>query len=138
MRLPHIFIALTFITCSTAQEPAPAKDAKPLKVSVSLEMLKERSEYTALDKQAVEAIARLAEARWTKELSGFSYQRVERFSAGGVSHWISIWSHGKTLLEFALVPGGKFQMGSSTSEENRKEDELQHLVTLDPFRSART
>ncbi|MGK0185043.1 MAG: sulfatase activating formylglycine-generating enzyme [Verrucomicrobiales bacterium] len=25
---------------------------------------------------------------------------------------MSIWSHGKTGLEFVLVPGGKFQMGS--------------------------
>jgi sulfatase modifying factor 1 len=103
-----------------------------------LEVLKERSEYALLDKQAVEALAHAAEQRWPEELSKFSYQGVERFSAGGASHWVSIWSHSKTGLEFVLLPGGTFQMGSPASEANRKEDELQHGVTLDPFLIART
>jgi sulfatase modifying factor 1 len=114
------------------------KDANPLWVSISLDLLKERSEYAALDKQSVEAIARLAEVRWANELSGFDYKRVEHFSAGGVSNWMSIWTHGKTGLEFVLVPGGTFQMGSPENELSHREDELQHWVTLDPFLIART
>jgi formylglycine-generating enzyme required for sulfatase activity len=100
--------------------------------------LKKRTDYASLDKQSVEALARIAQARWPNEFNGFRYQRVERFSAGGVSHWMSIWLHDKTGLEFVLVPGGKFQMGSPASEAGRREDEIQHWVTLDPFLVART
>jgi formylglycine-generating enzyme required for sulfatase activity len=150
MRLDHAFIALSLIaalpTSTAAQDESPGDMpgqepttvAEQADVASSLEVLRERAEYAALDKQAVEALARAAEVRWPQELSGFTYQRVERFSAGGVSHWISMWLHGKTGLEFALVPGGRFQMGSPASEANRKEDELQHWVTLDPFLIART
>ncbi|MFT5052255.1 MAG: sulfatase activating formylglycine-generating enzyme [Chlamydiales bacterium] len=152
MRHNHTFITLFLIAALSsstaaqdessdvkpARELAPAKAASQPKVVVSPELLRERSEYAALDKQAVEALARAAGARWPGEFSGFTYQRVERFSAGGVSHWISIWSHGKTGLEFVLVPGGRFQMGSPAGEANRKEDEVQHWVSLDPFLIART
>lgn len=104
----------------------------------SLQALRERDTYATLDKQAVEALARAAETQWPTELANFTYERVEHFSAGGTAHWISIWLHEKTGLEFALVPGGTFQMGSPTSEADRKEDELQHWVNLDPFLIART
>lgn len=113
-------------------------DKNDVEAAISLEVLKERSEYAALDKEAIEALARAAQARWAKELSGFTYQRVEHFAAGGVSHWMSIWLHDKTGLEFVLAPGGKFQMGSPVDEADRKDDELQHWVTLDPFLIART
>lgn len=152
MRLTTTFIALSLIAAlsgSTAaedegpssepiQESAPAKVAVPPEVAALLEPLRERAEYAALDKAAVEALARAAEVRWPQEFSNFTYQSVEHFSAGGVSHWVSIWSHDKTGLEFALVPGGRFQMGSPESEANRKVDELQYWVTLDPFLISRT
>lgn len=105
---------------------------------VSLDLLMDRAKYSALDERAVDALARAAQARWPQEFSGFTRQRVERFSAGAVSHWVSIWSHDRTGLEFVLVPGGSFQMGSPTSEANRKDDEREHAVTLDPFLIART
>jgi ligand-binding sensor domain-containing protein len=50
-----------------ALESTPAKVATRPEVAVSLEVLKERSEYAALDKQAVEALARCAEVRWPLE-----------------------------------------------------------------------
>ena len=121
---------------SKAAHPRPTGSQKV--ATDSLEVLKERSEYAALDKPSVEALARAAETRWLQEFSGFTYQRVERFSAGGVSHWMSIWSHGKTGLEFVLVPGGRFQMGSPETEAGRRDDEPQNWVTLDPFLIART
>jgi hypothetical protein len=133
-----LLIVLCLIVSGNPVGGFEATPAKSLKASVSLDLLKSRSEYAALDKQAVEAIVRLAEVRWTKELLGFSYLRVEHFSAGGVSHWMSVWSHGQTGLEFVLVPGGSFQMGSPANEVSRREDELQHWVTLDPFLIART
>ncbi|MEM7249344.1 MAG: formylglycine-generating enzyme family protein [Acidobacteriota bacterium] len=103
-----------------------------------LHALKERVDYATLDQQAVETIARLARSRWPRELSGFDYLRVEHFSAGGASHWMSTWLHRETGLEFVLLPGGRFQMGSPPSEADRRDDELQHWVTLDPFLVART
>ena len=107
-------------------------------MAVSVEALKQRSEYAALDKEAVEALAHAAWSHWPQELSDFTYQHAELFTGGGVSHWVSIWSHNRTGLEFALVPGGRFRMGSPTSEAGRGEDEHQNWVTLDPFLIART
>jgi len=148
MRTPLIVIILALVACSDAddQEPSldsvqggiPADNANQSQLAISIEALRERSEYAVLDKQAVEELAHAAEEHWSDEFSGFTYLRVERFSAGGVSHWMSIWLHGKTGLEFALLPGGKFQMGSPESEADRKEDERQSWVTLDPFLIART
>jgi formylglycine-generating enzyme required for sulfatase activity len=120
------------------QESVSAEVTRQLELAASLEALKERSEYASLDKLSVEELARGAELYWANELSGFTYERVERFSAVGVSHWMSIWLHVKSGLEFVLLPGGKFQMGSPESEADHKEDELQHWVTLDPFLIART
>lgn len=106
--------------------------------AISLEVLKDRSTYAMLDQQAVEALAQSARSHWAREFSGFTYQGVEHFSAGGVSHWMSIWLHEQTGLEFVMVPGGKFQMGSPADEPERRDDETQHWVTLDPFLIART
>ena len=36
---------------------------------------------------------------------------------------MAIWTHVKTGLEFVLVPGGRFQMGSPSSEADRDDDE---------------
>jgi len=132
VRFSLAFISLALTAAASCH--ATVLDENP----ASLEALKERSEYAALDKQAVEALAGAVEVHWSKQFAGFTFQRVEHFSAGGVSHWMSTWSHGKTGLEFVLVPGGKFQMGSPASEANRKDDELQHWVTLDPLLIART
>lgn len=135
MRLTHTILALSLL--AGLSTPTTAEVAARPGVAVSLEVLREREEYAALDGPAVEALARAAAERWVSELSGFTYQRVEQFSAGGVSHWISIWLHGASGLEFVLVPGGRFQMGSPASEADRREDEVQHWVTLDPFLIAR-
>ncbi len=147
MRVLITFTALAVIACATAQDVrlqpdkavgAPSEGTNRLEVASSLEALRERSVYASQDREAVEDLARNARAYWQEEFSGFTFQRVERFSAGGVSHWISIWLHRETGLEFVLLPGGKFQMGSPASEPERKEDELQDWVTLDPFLVART
>ncbi len=136
----------SFVNIQVSQQPKEHKVWRSLDMAIqsihsqtaSLKYLKERSKYSTLDKQGVADIAQAAQSRWEQELSGFIYQRVEHFSAGGVSHWISIWLHEKTGLEFVLVPGGRFLMGSPASEAHRREDELQHWVVLDPFLIART
>lgn len=127
LRISLIFLVLGLAACAMADQEV-----------IILDALKARSEYAALDKKAVEDLAGAAESHWQKEFSGFTYGRVERFSAGGMTHWMSIWLHDKTGLEFVLLPGGKFQMGSPVSEANHQEDELQHWVILDPFLIART
>lgn len=107
-------------------------------VDDSYTVLSDRSEYQRLDQAAVEDLARAAEVRWKTRFEAFGGRRVERFAAGGESHWMAIWTHRRTGLEFVLVPGGRFLMGSSPSEEDRDPDETQSEVTLDPFLIART
>ena len=43
------------------------------------------------------------------------------------------YRHRQTGIVFVRVPGGTFMMGSLEGEEGRREDELQHEVTLTPF-----
>jgi len=37
-------------------------------------------------------------------------------------------------VPFVNIPGGTFMMGSPIDEANRRSDETQHVVTIDPFR----
>ena len=112
-----------------------------------IHIFEDREVYARLDQKEVRALAHAAQEHWSEELSDFGYLRVERFAAGGEAHWMSVWSHGATGLEFVLVPGGTFTMGSSESErrlwaeESTRgpfDDEIQHEVSLGPFLMART
>jgi formylglycine-generating enzyme required for sulfatase activity len=40
-------------------------------------------------------------------------------------------------IEFADIPGGTFMMGSPVTEQERKDDEIQHKVTLSAFKMSR-
>lgn len=128
--------------CAAAEDgksqPAAVERTDQKDATDSVELLRERADYAALDRAAVEALARAAQAEWTGEFAAFTYARVEHFAAGGASHWISIWVHDRTGLEFVLLPGGTFRMGSPEDEVGRQADELQNWVTLDPFLIART
>ncbi len=74
-----------------------------------------------------------------RRLPDFALLRMETFSCGGQTHEVAIYRHAKTEMEFALVPGGTFLMGSPESEKGRLPDETQHRVTLtNPFLIART
>lgn len=100
--------------------------------------LHELALYASLDQSGAEEVARAAARRWPEQFSGFEFRRVNRFSAGGQAFWMSIWFHPLSGLEFLLVPGGEFEMGSPELEREREEEELQNLVILDPFLIART
>ncbi len=115
-----------------------SQDTASFARAAALEPLRDRPEYAALDKDGVADLARVAPIHWPQQFSGFNFLRVERFAVGAVSHWVSIWSHKKTGIEFVLIPGGRFQMGSPSSEQDRNEDERQHWLSLDPFLIART
>jgi len=70
---------------------------------------------------------------------GFRFDREETFSCGGQTKSIEIYIHKRTGLEFVIVPGGNFKMGSPPSEVRRDSDEgPQHPVEIKPFLLCRT
>jgi len=70
---------------------------------------------------------------------GFKFLKEESFSCGNARNTVKIFSHEKTGLEFVLLMGGSFQMGSPDTEKGRVNDESpQHRVTLKPFLICRT
>jgi hypothetical protein len=54
-------------------------------------------------------------------------------SQGKNSQGYRVYSHRQTGIRFVRLPGGTFLMGSPEDEEGRREDELQHRVTVSPF-----
>jgi len=71
--------------------------------------------------------------------SDFIFLRIETFSRGGQSNVLKIFRHERTGLEFVLVPGGTFMMGSPLDNEPCSKDECpQHPVTVKPFFISRT
>jgi len=68
-------------------------------------------------------------------IQGFTYQREQEFSCGGQTHSVNIYIHEKTELEFVLVPGGSFEMGSNSGDS---EEKPVHRVTIKPFLICRT
>ena len=73
-------------------------------------------------KQVAEEIAR--------RTGGIDFKNLQTFSCGGRTHDVAIFDHEKTGLEFALIPGGTFQMGSPKGEKKRSSDETRHEVRL--------
>ena len=46
-------------------------------------------------------------------------------------------STSRPVIEFADIPGGTFMMGSPATEQGRKNDEIQHEVTLNAFKMSK-
>ncbi len=130
-------VLLACASLTACGDPSGSVQGTP-QLDITLDLLKDRSAYAQLNKAGVEALALQAQTKWPAELDNFELRSVEKFSAGGESHWLSIWSHHKTELEFVLVPGGRFQMGSPSEEWSRKGIEQQNWVELDPFLVSRT
>ncbi len=73
------------------------------------------------------------------KVHGFTYRRTEKFSCGGQTHWIVIVTHRKSGLDFCLIPGGTYLMGSPKNEKGRVDYEgLPSSVTVKPFLLCRT
>ena len=70
--------------------------------------------------------------------AGFQLLHLTRFSAGDESHEVAVFMHDRTALEFVLVPGGTYMMGSPTSEPSRSPNEDQRRVSVGAFLIART
>ena len=77
----------------------------------------------------------LSEFSFGKTVEGFTYLREETFSCNGETNTVKIYRHEKTGLEFVLVPGGSFMMGS---EDGDDDEEPVHRVTVKPFLLCRT
>jgi len=74
----------------------------------------------------------------TEKLSDFGLRAMETFESGAARHEVAIFVHRPTGLEFVLVPGGSFAMGSDAAESGRRSDERRHPVNVGPFLMART
>ena len=61
---------------------------------------------------------------------GFAFDGTEEFGEGAHRHEIAVFTHAATGLEFSLIPGGTFVMGSPEGEAERDPDESQHEVTI--------
>ena len=68
-------------------------------------------------------------------VSGFTHLKKESFSCGGQTHTVEIYRHDRTGLEFVLVPGGSFEMGSNSGDSDEKPV---HRVNVKDFLICRT
>jgi formylglycine-generating enzyme required for sulfatase activity len=70
---------------------------------------------------------------------GFDFIGEESFSCGSVSHCVQIYRHTLTGLEFVLLPGGGFEMGSPDAEPGHAKTESPcHRVQVGDFLICRT
>ena len=67
--------------------------------------------------------------------AGFRYLRTRTYSCGGKTHTVKEYRHEKTGLEFVLIPGGSFRMGSTDGGNDEKPV---HEVELSSFLLAKT
>ena len=67
--------------------------------------------------------------------SEFTYLRTGTYSCGGQWHTVKEYRHDKTGLEFVLIPGGSFAMGSNDGESDEKPV---HEVRLSSFLLSKT
>jgi len=66
----------------------------------------------------------------TQTIPGFKYVKEETFSCGGQTNTVKIYRHDRTGLEFVLIPGGDFQMGSNSGDDDGKPV---HTVNIKTF-----
>jgi sulfatase modifying factor 1 len=67
----------------------------------------------------------------------FHFHRLILFCISIFSFHNLVISQTRPNIEWVEIPGGSFKMGSPESEMNRKEDELQHEVTLSAFKMSK-
>jgi len=63
------------------------------------------------------------------KIKSFAFDRKETFACGGQKNTVKIYCHEKTGLEFVLVPGGSFDMGSNSDDTEKPV----HHVIIKPF-----
>ncbi len=76
---------------------------------------------------------------WTGPYPGFAYLREEMFSTGKQMKKATVYEHKATGLEFVLVPGGRFTMGTPAGAPGRYDNEgPERRVSIKPFLLCRT
>jgi len=111
------------------------KPTAPLAPAKIVEIVSDLAKWDAASKDDRRAAAKEV----AKRSPGFELLRLEPFTCGGQTHEVAVFKHAKTEMEFALVPGGSFDMGSPETEKGREVFENLHPVTLTkPFLIART
>jgi formylglycine-generating enzyme required for sulfatase activity len=67
-------------------------------------------------------------------LSGYTFLDARRYECAGLENDVALFTHELTELEFCLIPGGVFRMGSRQDEpEHRHEEGPTHTVTVRAF-----
>jgi formylglycine-generating enzyme required for sulfatase activity len=73
------------------------------------------------------------------EIAGFEFLGLETFRCGGRTNTVPVYLHGKTGLEFVLVPGGRFWMGAEADgDDTVLQARPRRQVSVEPFLLART
>lgn len=67
--------------------------------------------------------------------TGFTFLRNATYTCNGITNTVKEYRHDATGLEFVLIPGGTFAMGSNDGEANEKPV---HQVTLSPYLISKT
>jgi formylglycine-generating enzyme required for sulfatase activity len=73
-----------------------------------------------------------------RHLEAFTLKRLEKFADGGGTREVAVFTHTATGMEFSLVPGGRYVIGSPEAEPGRYPEEVRHEVLLSPFLIGRT
>ncbi len=130
-----------------AEENAKQAQKSKIKTLEALEKAKEQSkiaeknaataqiQQTRAEKEAKRANEQTKIAKETANKLQESLARIDEGysepSLGG-SDWVEEFADG-VKIGMVLVPGGTFQMGSPADEENRKNNETLHTVTISAF-----
>jgi formylglycine-generating enzyme required for sulfatase activity len=123
------FGLMTAAGCATSATPqAPVVPAP--RVATAKEIVGNLKQWDAASSESRRAAAEDVAHR----TPDFALLRLETFSCGGQTHEVAMFSHAKTGLEFALVPGGGFEMGA----HELPAEEPVHRVTVGPLLLART
>ncbi len=105
------------------------------------ELAKQKEELAQLAEQKKAELAKqkkeLAELTQTKTKSsipGLTFLSKKTYTCGGITNTVEEYRHDQTGMEFALIPGGSFDMGSNESNNEKPV----HKVTLSPYLISKT
>jgi formylglycine-generating enzyme len=120
----------------SARDPIPPLFAEPISLTRrSREVLSDIGAWDA----ATSAERRAAAGEVAEQGPAMRLVGLKWFERGGSRHEIAVFLHAHTGLEFSLIPGGTFRMGSPPDEKGRDWDEIPRLVTITtPFLICRT
>jgi len=104
------WVALTIPFESFEVPPSSARPTSPSSNEILADLARWDAATTSARRAAAEDVAR--------RLPDFALLRLETFSCGGQTHEVAVYRHAKTAMEFVLVPGGTFVMGSNDATSN--------------------